>query len=184
MDKNKKIRIDKIVTKFGDSGLTNLVTKNVQKSDPIIDCIGSIDESNSAIGNAFFIIYDMPNNIKEIIQEIQNNLFDLSADLICNTTKINTTYIDAIDKHVAEINKILPPLTSFVIPKGKSAPLHLARTIVRRAERSFWVYKHNSNTTNDFPGIYLNRLSDLLFVICRLIHNTNQDQEELWKRIK
>jgi cob(I)alamin adenosyltransferase len=108
---------------------------------------------------------------------IQNNLFDLSADIICKSTKINDTNIAYLEDAIHTLNSALPPLTSFIIP---NSPIHYARTVVRRTERSFWNYhiEHQENST--LPGKYLNRLSDLLFIIARDLHTS----ETLWKREK
>lgn len=173
--------IHQIITKTGDSGKTNLVDRDVHKSDPIIECIGSIDEANASIGYARYLLGEHMTEFAEILDQVQNNLFDLAADLICNTNKINEDYVKSIEEYATHVNSRLAPLQSFVIPKGISAPLHLSRAIVRRAERAFWQW---GGCANPCPGIYLNRLSDLLFILCRAVHNSQSNAEEVWKRVE
>jgi cob(I)alamin adenosyltransferase len=179
------MNLHKIITKNGDQGETNLVYRNAKKSEPIIECIGTIDEANASIGMARHSLRhrlnDLDKDLDKLLDQVQNHLFDLSADLICDTNKINTFYIDLIEDAANDINKRLLPLNSFVLPKGEEAVLHLARTIVRRAERRFWRYYELIESTNTDPGIYLNRLSDLLFIICRAVHS---GEEEVWQRLK
>jgi cob(I)alamin adenosyltransferase len=186
---NHNTTLGKIITKCGDGGMTNLVYKDVHKSDLIIDCIGTIDESNASIGVARYNLNEVLTEFNPVLDKVQSNLFDLSADLICGSDRINEQYIQAIEDSAKEINRTLMPLTSFVLPKGPSSSIHLARTIVRRAERLFWAY-HKSCKDNDLhetnknPGIYLNRLSDLLFILCRYVSEKLGDEEEMWVRIK
>lgn len=173
------VKLNVITTKYGDNGKTNLVEEEVLKSDEVIELIGTIDEANASIGSAMEAVsVNLP-----ILKIVQNALFDLSADIIKERqgSKSPTAlkYIEQLEASIKELNSQLPPLTSFVIPKGRSAPMHLARTIVRRAERCFWRYCEERVIFDSSPGIYLNRLSDLLFVICRYIHNKG-DEEELW----
>ena len=178
--------INKVITKAGDSGNTNLVYKDVHKSEPIIECIGCIDEANASIGMARHLLDAALVEFTETLDEVQSNLFDLAADLICGSEKINDQYIDKIERIAAEINTKLVPLQSFVLPKGPAAVMHVARATVRRAERAFWAYTKVLDgvamgaEVNTLPGIYLNRLSDLLFIICRSI----SDKEEQWVRLK
>jgi len=175
--------LHKIITKAGDGGSTNLVYTEVHKSDEIIECIGSIDEANSCIGYARHELQEELGQYSDILDKVQNNLFDLGADLICNTEKVGAEYIANLEQEANKINANLAPIKSFIIPKGKEAVLHKARAVVRRAERDFWRYAKTKGEVNTLPGVYLNRLSDLLFIMCRAIHNPEQD-EELWVRIK
>ena len=173
------VRLSVITTKYGDNGKTNLVNEEVLKSDEVIELIGTIDEANACIGSAMEAV---PINLP-ILKTVQNSLFDLSADIIRERQEgertVTIKHIQEIETIIKSLNEQLPPLTSFIIPKGRSAPMHLARTIVRRAERCFWRYSEERVLFDSTPGIYLNRLSDLLFVVCRYIHN-RADQEELW----
>lgn len=179
-------RLNAITTKYGDSGMTNLVYKDVHKSSDIIECIGSIDEANSTIGVALDRLSDFVQEYQDMFDTIQNNLFDLSADIILNTNKINKTHIEYLESEIHRINKALPALESFIIPTGDTSIMHQARSVVRRAERSFWKAVNNDTETEHVldPGVYLNRLSDLLFVVCRDInHKYFTSKEETWVRI-
>ncbi len=158
------VRLTKIYTKTGDDGTTAIANnERVGKTDPIIEAIGSVDEANSAIG--------MCGIHNDIIDTIQNDLFDLGADL-AGSEKIRITeerikYLEAL---IDDMNSYLEPLNSFVLPTG---PVHFARTIVRRAERAVW----DTECSPIIPQ-YLNRLSDLLFVMARY---HNKGGEKLWK---
>ena len=175
-------RLNKIITKTGDSGMTNLVSRDVHKSNPIIECIGAIDEANSFIGHARNTLVSELSEFAAVLDSIQNNLFDLSADLICGTNKVNQEYIKILEEQANKANESLGPLTSFILPKGSSSSIHVARAVVRRAERAFWAYAQDEKEYNSDPGVYLNRLSDLLFIICRVINQS--EKEELWQRLK
>lgn len=313
----KKIyRLDQITTKNGDGGETNLVERTVHKTDPIISCIGQIDSLNAAVGSFLYIYQSVIQDVKTLLEEIQNNLFTLSADIICNTKQIGQSQIDQLksaitnisfaesqfdplailqpmiletrvffqkniesdsdstfaseylenlalffnklsaliaarapwancasliiliseklartellcgkwtndfkeildqiyidlrdlqsdichstdlisnvhikrtEEYITNINKILPPLTSFVIPKGPSAPMHSVRTTVRETEIAFLKYIKVINKTitdNNFLEIqkYINRLSDLIFVLCRKMTHGAAAPEDLWVR--
>lgn len=168
-------RLTKIYTKTGDDGTTSIANnKRMLKLSPIIDAIGSIDEANSAIGL-------MPKDGNyQIFDQIQNDLFDLGADLAgSKTIKITKDYIDRLELYIDGTNGLLEPLESFVLPTG---PLHFARTVVRRAERKVWfaieLHDYDEININDFIPQYLNRLSDLLFVLARYY---NKGNEKLWR---
>lgn len=167
------VHLTKIYTKTGDQGFTDLANRQrTLKSDPIISAIGTVDEANSAIG-----VSEFRNNI---IDRIQNDLFDLGADLACSpTVKITQDRIDWLETTIDTLNKYLEPLHSFVLPTGT---LHHARTIVRRAEREvWWAIANEDEDVNPLIPVYLNRLSDLLFVMARY-HNVGN--EKLWEPLK
>ena len=165
-------RLTKIYTRTGDDGTTAIANnQRVNKISPLIEAIGTIDEANSAIGMA-------PHN--EIIDIIQNDLFDLGASL-AGSKNINITEdrIKWLEQTIDEYNKNLEPLSSFVLPTGV---IHNARTIVRRAERWVWmaIEIHEFNDDMKISRLipqYLNRLSDLLFVMARYY---NKGNEKLW----
>lgn len=161
------VHLTKIYTKTGDKGLTSLANGNsAKKTDQVINAIGAIDEANSAIGMC--IEYH-----NDIIYEIQNDLFDLGAELTgSNTVSITEDRITRLEGIIDDMNQYLQPLNSFVLPTGS---LHNARSIVRRAEREVWAIDSYIN-----PNIpkYLNRLSDLLFVMARYF---NKGNEKLWE---
>ena len=169
------LHLTKIYTKTGDAGETS-VANNVRfhKTAPLIEAIGAVDEANSAIGMATEYHSD-------IIDRIQNDLFDLGADLAgSETIKITEDRITWLENVIDDMNEYLEPLRSFVLPTGS---LHNARTIVRRAERQVWMAKeiHEFNdgiVISQLIPQYLNRLSDLLFVMARY-HNVGN--EKLWK---
>lgn len=168
------VHLTKIYTKTGDKGGTSLANgMRVNKISPLIMAIGDVDEANSAIGNSPFH--------NDLIGRIQNDLFDLGADLAgSGTVQITQERIDWLEDTIDNLNKHLEPLHSFVLPTG---PLHHARTVVRRAERSVWmaieIHSHNDEMKfNELIPVYLNRLSDLLFVMARYY---NVGSEKLWK---
>lgn len=169
------VHLTKIYTKTGDNGGTSIANNvRVNKISPLIQAIGDVDEANSAIG--LMAEYDNP-----IIDRIQNDLFDLGADLAgADTVSITQEKIDWLEKMIDGYTQTQEPLRSFVLPTGA---LHFARTIVRRAERSVWL-AIEIHTVNDdmlfnyLIPVYLNRLSDLLFVMAR---DYNKGSEKLWK---
>lgn len=171
------VHLTKIYTKTGDKGGTSLANgMRVNKISPLIQAIGDVDEANSAIGVSPFH--------NDLTDKIQNDLFDLGADLAgSNTIKITQERIDWLESTIDILNKHLEPLHSFVLPTG---PLHHARTVVRRAERSVWfaieIHEYNDEMKfNSLIPIYLNRLSDLLFVMARYY---NVGNEKLWEPLK
>ena len=166
-----KNRLTKIYTKTGDEGLTSIGgNEQVYKSSPLIDAIGSVDEANSAIGMT---------DRTDIIDMIQQDLFDLGAELAgSQTIKITPERVEWLETVIDDYNEYLEPLTSFILPTG---PLHNARAVVRRAERSVWVAIAVLETNDEIKisreiPKYLNRLSDLLFVMARYYN-----MEKLWK---
>ena len=163
------IHLTKIYTKTGDDGTTSLANNRREKKDsPLIISIGAIDEANSSIG-----LIPKDNNY-EIFDQIQNDLFDLGADLSgSNTIKITQEYIDRLELYIDGTNALLKPLNSFVLPTG---PIHFARTIVRKAELKIW-WAMEYEDINKLIPVYLNRLSDLLFVLARYY---NIGSEKLW----
>ena len=166
------VHLTKIYTKTGDKGMTSIANnERVEKFSPLIVAIGSIDETNSAIG--------MCGIKSDVIDKIQNDLFDLGADIAgFSTVKIDHKHVTWLEKQIDEINASLEPLHSFVLPTG---PLHNARTIARRAERDVWYLIEIQDLlevkVNKLAATYLNRLSDLLFVMARYY---NKGNEKLW----
>ena len=168
------IHLTRIYTKTGDDGATSLANNvRTSKISPIIQAIGSVDEANSAIGMATEYYND-------IIERIQNDLFDLGADLAgSKSMTISQDRVTYLENVIDDYNEHLEPLNSFVLPTGS---LHNARAIVRRAERDVWmaieIHEHNDDfKINRNIPVYLNRLSDLLFVMARY---HNKDKEKLW----
>ena len=178
------IKLNKIYTRKGDKGSTLLGDgKKVLKHSTRVEAYGSVDEANAFIGLA---ILKSNKQIKTTLINIQNDLFDLGADL-CTPEKKNNKKLKITEKHISFIekkidfyNKSLSPLRSFVLPSGSESSIffHIARTVVRRAERKvsdlLKKEKINPHTIS-----YLNRLSDLLFVLARYANNKGK-KDILW----
>ena len=170
------VRLNRIYTRTGDSGETGLVDgSRVSKADPRMQAIGDVDEANSAIGVALLSVED--DRLEAMLGRIQNELFDLGADLATPgedfapgemNLRIVQDQVDRLEAEIDEMNEALSPLTSFILPGGGkgAAPLHLARAIARRAERTA-VAAAGSVSLNPLALTYLNRLSDHLFVAAR-----------------
>ena len=179
------VKLDKIYTKGGDSGYTSIVGgKRVRKSSNIIEAISNVDELNATLG---LITNYSKSNQKRIIQNIQNDLFDMGADLATpfskkkDTIRLSNSQTAYLEKAIDNINAKLKPLTSFILPGGDkiSSLYHLARTICRRAERiSVTLMKRTKIDENILP--YLNRLSDLFFVFSRWFSHKMNRTENLW----
>ena len=183
------IHLTRIYTRTGDDGTTGLSDfSRVSKTDHRLVAYADCDEANSAIGAA--IALGMPDQeTTGVLRQIQNDLFDAGADLSTPLVenpehpplRIAQAYIDRLEGWCDKYNEPLPALNSFVLPGGSplSALLHVARTVVRRAERSAWaaVEAHPEGVSVS-PAKYLNRLSDLLFILSRA---ANPDGDVLWK---
>ena len=179
------IKLNKIYTRTGDKGSTQLGnSKRVDKNSLRVDAYGSVDEANATIGLS---ILRTNIKIKKILQIIQNDLFDLGADLCMpdkkniQKLKITKDRVDYIEKKIDSFNKELAPLNSFILPGGSesSTYLHIARTVTRRAERKVCALSKKERI-NPVAIIYLNRLSDLLFVLARYTNNKGK-KDILWK---
>jgi cob(I)alamin adenosyltransferase len=181
-----KIIISKVYTKTGDAGSTGLGDgSRVSKNDARIEAYATVDEANSFIGVALSETVDV--KLTFLLLKIQNDMFDVGADLCTpiseddKALRVTEEQIDFLEKMIDHYNSELPVLKSFVLPSGTklSAHLHVARTIVRRAERSTWyaIYKYK-DSMNELAAKYLNRLSDLLFVLARVANKETGDT--LW----
>ncbi|OBI13430.1 MULTISPECIES: cob(I)yrinic acid a,c-diamide adenosyltransferase [unclassified Mycobacterium] len=183
------IHLTRIYTRTGDDGTTGLSDfSRVSKNDPRLVAYADCDEANSAIGVA--IALGQPDQeIAGVLRQIQNDLFDAGADLSTPVVenpeypalRVTQPYIDRLEGWCDKYNENLTALNSFVLPGGSplSALLHVARTIVRRAERSAWAAVEAApQQVNVLPAKYLNRLSDLLFILARA---ANPDGDVLWK---
>jgi cob(I)alamin adenosyltransferase len=172
------VHLTRIYTRTGDAGETRLGNNEVAaKTDPRIAAYADTDECNAALGVALALGgLDAP--LRDIVTAIQNDLFDVGADL-CNPVsddppypplRITQAYVDRLERWCDEYLEPLPPLDSFVLPGGTpgAALLHVARTVARRAERSAWALQASDpKRTGPLPAKYLNRLSDLLFILAR-----------------
>ncbi len=174
------VKLNKIYTRTGDDGTTGLVDgSRVSKADPRMAAIGDVDEANSAIGVARVTLGS--GTLSEMLARIQNDLFDLGADLatpegIEGALRIVPAQVAWLEARIDALNTALDPLTSFVLPAGEpgAAALHLARAVTRRAERAAV-----AAGAGERPLAYLNRLSDLLFVAARFV-NRNGAGDVLW----
>ena len=171
-------RLSKIVTKTGDDGTTGLASgERVSKSDDIIEVIGSIDELNSSIGMVRSVCENSDFEIELI--NLQNNLFNCGGDLCLEGSILIThQHISDIQTSLEKHNQQLAPLKNFILPSGSelTSRLHMARSICRRAERVL-VKANEKHEFNPLLMVFINRLSDWLFVLARLTDETN---EELW----
>ncbi len=173
------VKLNKIYTRTGDDGTTGLVDgSRVSKHEPIMQAVGDVDEANSAIGIAIAALGECDEAV--LLQMIQNDLFDLGADLATPVTdsadpewalRITAPQVERLEREIDLLNEALPALDSFVLPGGSpaAAAIHLARAIVRRAERSA-VSAGSERPLNPPAKLYLNRLSDLLFVLARHVN--------------
>lgn len=188
----------KIYTRTGDKGETSLYTgQRVKKNDPIIEAIGTVDEANSAIGVAVAMLPREArfSTIREQLETIQHALFDVGAALATPRTKavsnkLEKTRFDEeathhLEKWMDSFEDQLAPLKSFILPGGQSAGamLHLARSICRRAERDILPLNLQADVS-DSVLIYLNRLSDYLFMVSRVVNHMMGSPETLWEHHK
>ena len=184
------VKLTKIYTRTGDEGLTGLSDfSRTRKTDPRIEAYADVDEANSAIGVAVSLARnEFDHDTLQLLSQIQNDLFDLGADLSnplnehyeYEPLRVDAVWVDALETAIDKYNSQLEKLDSFILPGGSglAAGLHLARTVVRRAERATWhaieTYGtepakkgHNDGGVSPVAAKYLNRLSDLLFVLAR-----------------
>lgn len=183
------VHLTRIYTRTGDDGTTGLSDMSrVTKTDARLVAYADCDEANAAIGAALALGHP-DTQITDVLRQIQNDLFDAGADLstpIVENPKhpplrIAQSYIDRLEGWCDAYNAGLPALKSFVLPGGSplSALLHVARTVVRRAERSAWAaVDAHPEGVSVLPAKYLNRLSDLLFILSRV---ANPDGDVLWR---
>jgi cob(I)alamin adenosyltransferase len=181
---DEPVRLTRIYTRAGDMGETSLGDgSRVSKLDGRIAAFGTVDELNSLLG--VVLAGDVPGEIREVLERVQNELFDVGADIsvpfgIADRLRVAQTQIDALEADCDRFNADLPELRSFVLPGGSEAAarLHVARTVCRRAERDALAAAEQVELNPLVPA-YLNRLSDLLFILAR---TANADADEpLWK---
>lgn len=174
------VHLTRIYTRTGDDGSTGLSDfSRVGKDDPRIEAYATCEEANASLG---MVLATAPpeDEVAAVLRVVQNDLFDAGADLATPVVenpeypplRIEQEYIDRLEKWVDEFNEGLPNLDSFILPGGTptASLIHVARTVVRRAERDAWRAVHEfPETTSVLPAKYLNRLSDLLFVLGRAV---------------
>jgi cob(I)alamin adenosyltransferase len=172
------VHLTRIYTRTGDAGETRLGNNEVAaKTDPRIVAYADTDECNAALGVAL-ALGNLPDEVRAVLTAVQNDLFDVGADL-CNPLaadppypplRITEVYVTRLEGWCDEFNEQLPALDSFILPGGTpgAALLHVARTVARRAERAAWaLIQDDPERTSELPAKYLNRLSDLLFILSR-----------------
>ena len=177
-------RLSKIVTRTGDDGSTGLADgSRVPKHSARIEACGSVDELNSAIG-VLLAQAGLPDPMPAQLLEIQHDLFDLGGELaIPGSVVIRAQQVEAIEALVEGWNEGLPALREFVLPGGGAAAAHchMARSICRRAERRCWALS-SAEPVSPQALRYLNRLSDLLFILARVLARREQGTEVMWRR--
>jgi cob(I)alamin adenosyltransferase len=192
------VNLTRIYTRTGDDGTTALGDMSrVRKTDPRLAAYADVDEANAAIGLAVAfgerIAGDLDDGVRTLLLRIQNEMFDLGADLCTPIVeqpefpplRIEPGYIDRLEAACDEYNEVLTKLRSFILNGGTlvAAQLHVARTVVRRAERSAWVaVEEYGDGINPLAVTYLNRLSDLLFILARVANTDSHggDGDVLW----
>jgi cob(I)alamin adenosyltransferase len=169
-------RLTRIATRTGDDGTTGLADgSRVPKSDPRVAAMGDVDELNSQLG--VLLCEPLPDDVRTLLLQIQHELFNLGGELsLPGQTLLKAEAVAALDAALERHNANLPPLAEFILPGGarSAAIAHVARTVARRAERAL-VALAGVDTVNAAPRQYLNRLSDLLFVLARVLNRANRD---------
>ncbi len=179
-------RLSKIYTRTGDDGTTGLGDgSRVAKDSARVEAYGTIDEANSAIG-VILACESVPDAIRAVLTEVQHDLFELGGELcIPGHSAVTESFVERLEVELDTLNAELPALEEFILPGGgmAAAHCHVARTIVRRAER---ITTGLAATEEIRPELlkYLNRLSDLLFVVARALARAENGQEVLWKRAR
>lgn len=187
-DKDKPVVLSKIYTRTGDDGTTSLSDMSrTAKTDVRLAAYADVEEANAHLGVALSF-GTLGEDIVAVLSRVQNELFDLGADLATPVVaspafpplRVEPSYVEWLESQCDLFNESLKPLRSFILPGGDpaTAQLHVARVTVRRAERSAWAAMEAHEDVNPLTAKYLNRLSDLLFILCRVAH---AGTEILWK---
>ena len=176
-------RLSKIATRTGDNGTTGLGDgSRVDKDSLRVHAMGEVDEVNSHLG--LLQVEDMPAGLREELGTIQHDLFDLGGELcIPGYTLIKLEHVARLDALLAKYNADLPPLADFILPAGSraAAQAHVCRTVCRRDERAI-VTLGKTEPLNDYPRQYMNRLSDLMFVLARVLNRHAGGGDVLWEK--
>ena len=176
-------RLSRIVTRTGDSGTTGLGDgSRVPKDSARIEAIGGVDELNSSVG--VVLAETLPVPIQSLLTDIQHDLFDLGGELsIPGHTAVTPAHIERLENAVERYNADLPPLKEFILPGGTrpAALVHVARTVCRRAERAVVALAAHDPVSQP-SRVYLNRLSDLLFVLARALNRAGDSPDVLWQK--
>ncbi len=184
--RDEPVRLTKIYTRGGDAGETSLGDgSRVSKLDGRIEAFGTVDELNAAIG--VVLAGDVPEDLRPVLARVQNELFDVGADLsvpaeVDGRLRVEQSMVDRLEQDCDRFNADLPELRSFVLPGGTEAAarLHVARTVCRRAERDA-LRAAAGQELGPLVVVYLNRLSDLLFILARVANALAGTAEPLWK---
>jgi cob(I)alamin adenosyltransferase len=175
-------RLSQIATRTGDAGTTGLGNnQRVSKNSLRVHAMGEVDELNSNIG--VLLCEDMPTEVRNLLIEIQHQLFNLGGELsIPGFELLKDEAVQALDDALTRFNEQLPKLEEFILPAGNrgAALSHVCRTVARRAERAV-VALGNEEAIGDAPRQYLNRLSDLMFVLARVLNRMNGGDDVYWK---
>jgi cob(I)alamin adenosyltransferase len=187
-DDDKPVVLSRIYTRTGDAGTTALNDMSrIPKTDTRLAAYADVEEANAHLGLALSF-GTLPAELVEMLSRVQNELFDVGADLATPVVpepefpplRVEQSYVDRLEEQCDRFNADLRPLRSFILPGGDpaTAALHVARVTVRRAERTAWAALNAHDDMNPLTATYLNRLSDLLFIACRVAHAGN---EILWR---
>ena len=184
--RDEPVRLTKIYTRGGDTGETSLGDgSRVSKLDGRIEAFGAVDELNAALG--IVLAGNVPDELRGVIARVQNELFDVGADLsvpagVDGRLRVEQSMVDRLEQDCDRFNAELPELRSFVLPGGTEAAarLHVARTLCRRAERDV-LRAAAEHELGPLVAVYLNRLSDLLFVLARAENALAGQDEPLWR---
>jgi cob(I)alamin adenosyltransferase len=184
--RDEPVRLTRIYTRAGDAGETSLGDgSRVPKLDCRIGAFGTVDELNSALGVAL-ADPELPEQLRAPLERVQNDLFDVGADLcvpfgVTDRLRVEQSHVERLEQLCDELNAVLPPLKSFVLPGGTEAAarLHVARTSCRRAEREA-LAANEEHGINPLVLAYLNRLSDFLFIAARTANAAAGRDEPLW----
>jgi cob(I)alamin adenosyltransferase len=179
------VNLTRIYTRTGDAGTTRLGDMSeTSKNDLRLHAYADVDEANAQLGMA--LAHDVEESVRAVLIHVQNDLFDVGADLCTPVVenpahpplRITKEYVDRLEAWCDEFNQDLPKLRSFILSGGTAAAarLHVARTVIRRAERSAWAaYDVHGESMNPLAIRYLNRLSDLVFILARFVNRENGD---------
>ncbi len=175
-------RLTQIATRTGDNGTTGLGNnQRVSKNSLRVHAMGDVDELNSHIG--LLLCEDLPSDVRDLLVEIQHQLFNLGGELsIPGFELLKPEAVMALDEALTQHNAQLPKLEEFILPAGNraAAQAHVCRTVARRAEREV-VALGNEEAINDTPRQYLNRLSDLMFVLARVLNRMHGGDDVYWR---
>ncbi len=176
-------RLSRIYTRTGDDGSTGLGDgTRVPKEHPRVEAYGTVDEANCAVGMVL-AVQGLPSDVVQVLTDVQHDLFDLGGELcIPGHRAIQASNVERLELALDGFNETLPPLKEFILPGGgpAAAACHLARTVTRRAERRVWALARVEEVAAEVPQ-YLNRLSDLLFVVARVLARHEHGNEVLWR---